>query len=236
MSEHFKDKYILITGAAGVLGAAVAQALDKKGAHLILLDHDLPRLEHLDDQLHSTTLVPCDLQAFEQLDRLAFGLAERFARLDGWVSCAVAFMALQPLLQIPLSQWQKEFAVNVTAHLKLLQVLMPLLVRSSAGRVVWPVDTSQLVPQAYWGGFALSQHVIMHMVQLYVEENPLTSVYINLFDPGPFASPLQAKAFPGKHPALYPAVADIANALITLLEEDCQTNGKVYKFREMPRI
>jgi short-subunit dehydrogenase len=237
LNEYFKGKYVLVTGAAGALGQAVALQLGQYGAHLILLDQNLGKLEQLDDQLHQhnvvTTLIPCDVADIDKHDMLSRSLAERFGKLDGWVSCAAEFSALQPILHLPISQWQKEITVNVTANLKLLQVLTPLLQHAAHGRVVFTVDTSINEPQAYWGSYAISQQMLSSIVRLYREENPSSSVQVNLFDPGPFASSIRSKAFPGENPNVYPDVNHIAEELIGLLRAECQISGEMRKFENI---
>lgn len=237
MNTYFKDKYVLVTGAAGALGQAIALQLGLCGAHLILLDKNLGKLEQLDDRLHQhnipTTLIPCDLANLDKLDMLSHSLAQRFGKLDGWVACAVGFSALQPILHLPISQWQKEITVNATANLKLLQGLMPLLQHTSHGRVVFTVDTSINEPRAYWGSYAISQQILISMVSLYQEENPNSPVKVNLFDPGPFASSTRSKAFPGESPESYPEVSDIAEQLIKLLRPECQISGEVHQFENI---
>ena len=61
-----KDHVILIAGAGGGLGSTAALALAKQGAHIILLDKSIPKLEKIYDLIVESgapepTLYPFDL-------------------------------------------------------------------------------------------------------------------------------------------------------------------------------
>ena len=72
MSQSFKDKTALITGATRGLGYQLALELAKQGAHIIALGRTVGSLEALDDEIKSVgsqaTLVPLDLLKVETID------------------------------------------------------------------------------------------------------------------------------------------------------------------------
>ena len=64
---EFKDKLALVTGASRGIGRAVAKALAREGAHVILAARREGSLEDVDDEIRaaggSATLVKLDLDA-----------------------------------------------------------------------------------------------------------------------------------------------------------------------------
>ena len=69
MSQRLSGKTALITGASRGLGAAIARAYAKEGAHVILLARTQGALEEIDDSIKSlggdSTLVVLDLKKWD---------------------------------------------------------------------------------------------------------------------------------------------------------------------------
>lgn len=62
MNIQWQNQVILVTGASGGIGHAVAKAFDEKGAHLILTGRDELKLKQLQQSLkHQHTIVAADI-------------------------------------------------------------------------------------------------------------------------------------------------------------------------------
>lgn len=74
---QLKDARILLTGATGGLGAALAAALTAQGAQLVLCGRDVQRLRRLRDTLGGTAHCVCgDLTRGHELDAVAVAAAD----------------------------------------------------------------------------------------------------------------------------------------------------------------
>ena len=95
-------KTVLLTGACGGIGSAVARALDAAGHHLLLLDLDPLALEALDDGLQGDhTLVPFDLwrSGFDAYVRLDGLIQEDNCKLDAVLNLSTVSGVSRPLKQ-----------------------------------------------------------------------------------------------------------------------------------------
>ncbi|MGD9021031.1 MAG: SDR family NAD(P)-dependent oxidoreductase, partial [Lysobacterales bacterium] len=117
-----KDKTILITGAAGGLGAALACACAGEGAELVLLDKDRHGLGSLSDMItdmgfNPPGLYPLDLAGagIDEFNELVETIGREYRGLDALVHCAVDFEGLQPLDQVEPHHWLRSMQVNVNA-------------------------------------------------------------------------------------------------------------------------
>ena len=85
-NKPFEGRVALVTGASRGIGAATAQALAAKGAHVILTARDDAALERVEDAIHNdggtATIAPVDLTENDGVARLAQAISSRWDALD----------------------------------------------------------------------------------------------------------------------------------------------------------
>jgi NAD(P)-dependent dehydrogenase (short-subunit alcohol dehydrogenase family) len=137
----------LVTGGAGHIGAAIAEALAEAGATIALTDRQLPELERSAAHIHGATGAMVATFDVELADEASVrGLPARVAAqcggLDVLVNCAAFVGATKldgwavPFEQQQSAAWRAAFEVNVTAAFELVQEALPLLKRSGKGAVI----------------------------------------------------------------------------------------------------
>lgn len=163
---------ILLTGACGGVGRALAETLDARGYDLLLLDIDPLALENLDADLKGDhTLVPFNLwgAGADDYGRLAQLVEEDHGALDALIHCAAFCGNLRPMVQIEPENWLKALQTNLTAPLWLTQALLPLL-RRARGRVLFTRFPDHTRQSAYWHGFGVSQAGLDALVRALFDE------------------------------------------------------------------
>ena len=210
----------LVTGASRGLGAAVAIGLAALGAHVVLVARTQGGLEETDDAIRSAggqaTLLPMDLRDGAQVDLIAPSLFQRFGRLDILVSNAGDIGTLTPTPHIDMKEWGGVHALNVEAPLRLIRGCAPLLLAAPAGRAVFVTAEHATMPHAYWGHYAASLAAARTLALTWAAETINTSLRVSLFDPGPMATRLRLRAFPGEPADTNPAPTSVAPRLIAL--------------------
>ncbi len=221
----------LITGASRGLGAAVAEQFAMEGAHLILVARTQGGLEETDDRVRavggSATLVPLDLTEFDEIDRMAAAVAERFGRLDVLVGNAAILPPLTPVGHLSPKNWQEGLDTNLTANWRLLRAFDPLLRRSEAGRVIMVTSGAAAGAFAYWAPYAAAKAALETLVACYAKEVEHTKVRANLLDPGTVRTAMRAQAFPGEKPETVRPPEEVAPVFVNLAEPACTLNGQV---------
>ncbi len=223
----------LITGASRGIGTAVARRFAAEGAQLVLVARTQGGLEEVDDAVRaaggSATLVPLDLADFAAIDRLGGAIAERHGRLDVLVGNAAILGGLRPVGHFPPDEWERVFAVNVTANWRLIRSFDALLRASDAGRAIFVTSGVTRGVFPYWGAYAASKAALEAMVRTYSGELGKTNVRVNLLDPGVVRTRMRAEAMPGEDPMTLPHPDDIAGAFVDLAEPACTKNGEVVR-------
>lgn len=140
-------KTAVITGGAGHLGAAIAEALAEAHATVVLVDRQGPQLEETAQAIRSRTSARVETFQLELADETAVrALPDQVAQLCGGldvlVNCA-AFVGTSQLegWAVPFEQqetaaWRAAFEVNVTSVFELVQAALPYLKSSGKGSVI----------------------------------------------------------------------------------------------------
>jgi NAD(P)-dependent dehydrogenase (short-subunit alcohol dehydrogenase family) len=237
VAASLSGRVALVTGASRGIGRAVALQLAKAGAHVIALARTQGALEELDDEIRGlggeATLVPCDLVDHEALDRLGAAIHERWGKLDILVGNAGLLGVLSPLGHIDPKEWDKVFAVNVTANWRLIRSLDPLLRKSDAGRVVFLSSGAghRAELRAYWGLYGTTKAALDALARFYAAETQnISNVRVNLFQPGPLRTTMRAKAMPGEDPMTLRTPEEAAPAILAMCAPEWSETGRLYDF------
>lgn len=115
---------ILLTGAAGGLGSAIADVLAQRGAQLVLSDLPCPALDRLSRKLG--TPVPADLSDQDVARALPALAARELGGLDGLVNCA-GIMQTKPLAELEPTDWQHMIDLNLTSTFHVTQQAAKLM-------------------------------------------------------------------------------------------------------------
>jgi 3-oxoacyl-[acyl-carrier protein] reductase len=139
---QFTGKTAIVTGAAHGFGRAIALALARRGAHVLICDI-------LDEQLHETrelcrkegaqcTPRLVDVRDKHSIENFVEEAIEAAGRVDILVNNAGGVLGQvgQPLEQVTLEQWQSIFDVNVSAAFWFAQAVTPGMKARRAGRII----------------------------------------------------------------------------------------------------
>lgn len=224
-ADTLSGRVILISGAAGGIGSAVARHCAAAGAQLILLDKALKKLEALSDELtddgmQAPIIHGMNLEGVGPAEylELATAIDQQFGRLDGLVHCAAMLGELSPLAQYDPELWARTLHVNLNAPFLLNQVCLPLLERSRDGRIIHTADRSGRQGLAYWGAFGVSHAGLEIMMQtLAAEVARKGRLRVTSLDPGAVDSQMRQQAYPAEHGSGLGSVDDVAQAYVYLL-------------------
>ena len=242
-TDLLKDRIILITGAAGAIGTAVAKACATYGATIILLDKSIPKLEKLYDEIEQAghpqpAIIPADLAGASPADyeTIVETLDKEFGRLDGLLHTAAFLGNRTPIEQYNLEEWNKSMQINLTAPFLLTRACLPLLKKSGDASIIFTTAEVGRHGKAYWGAYGIANAALENLMQILADETENnTSIRVNSVDPGSVNSSLWVKVFPGVDPTTWAKPEDIVNGYVYLLGEDSKGHsGKQFNLQNQP--
>ncbi|HEY1701322.1 MAG TPA: SDR family oxidoreductase [Trebonia sp.] len=139
LNERFTGQVIIVTGAAGGIGSAIARRAAAEGAHLVAAD----RSEGLTETMKSVlgpaapdwAAVTGNLAAEEAGQRLAATAMERFGRVDVLVNNAGGGI-IRPFLDHDETTMRETVDRNLWTAVYASKAVMPALIGQRRGRIV----------------------------------------------------------------------------------------------------
>jgi len=236
MTQAFEGKLALVTGASRGIGAAIAEALAREGAHVILTARTAGGLEEVEGRIHeqggSATIAPLDLTDGDSIARLGAAVRDRWGTLDLLVLNAAMLGTLTPVAQIDGKEFNRLLTLNLLAQQAMIATFDSMLRNSSAGRLIALTSKVGAHPRAFWGAYGASKAALDCLVASYGEEvRNLAPLKVAIVDPGATATAMRARAYPGEDPATVKPPGAVADAIVALLKSDFETGYRL----ELPR-
>jgi len=192
-------RIVLITGAAGGIGAACARRLAAEGARLVLADLDGPAVERLAGELGHVA-VRCDVTVRADIDRMVDTAYRRWGRLDVLFNNAGVIQG-KPLLDLTEEDWDRLMSVNLRAVFFVLQAAARRMLRQD------PIPGSELRGKliqtasiaAYRGGLPLTAHYaaskagVVSITRTAAQALAASKITSNCICPGVVDTPMWAK-------------------------------------------
>lgn len=222
-SNDFTDRVIMVTGATRGIGKAVATALVRLGATVILHGRRARALDKLWQELRALGPEPAvaalDLERAqgEQYQQLIDEIEKRYGRLDGLLHNASMLGDRSPIEDYDIALWQRVLHVNLTAPFILTRCLFPLLRASDDPSLVFTTSGVGNRGRAFWGAYSVSKFGTEGLAQIIAVENETAGIRCNLINPGGTRTDMRRTAYPAEDPMTLPAPEDIVGPYLWLL-------------------
>jgi NAD(P)-dependent dehydrogenase (short-subunit alcohol dehydrogenase family) len=236
-TDDFKDKTILVTGAANGIGRALSIELAKLGTQVLMLDKKLRHLEKLYDSIVESggtapVILPVDLNELDASSAtvIAQGIADDIGKLDGLVHNAAELGSPSPMDQYDMTHWQEVMQVNQHAPYLLTRAVLPLLKQVNQSQVMFTTADVARTPQAYWGAYAIAYAGVEAQMTLWSEEQEqISNIKFNSIDPGAVRTSFRRRSHPGESQEQLPTPQEIINAYLLVLSGHHEFNGAKLK-------
>ena len=201
-----------VTGGSSGIGAAMATALGRAGADVVLVARDAGRLTAAASALRDVSAgrvgyVSADLTSRPDVERAAAAICEPFGEPDVLVNCA-GINLRPPLADLSVAEWDLTLDVNLTAPFLLGQRFGPSMAARGWGRII--NVTSQQASRAFGdsGGYGASKGGLESLTRSQSEAWAASGVCCTCVCPGFVITPLTARA--SSDPARVAALAERA--------------------------
>lgn len=183
-------KTALVTGASGGIGAAIAQALHKQGANLVLSGTRTEALDKLAGELGSRVqTIACDLSDPAQVEKLVPAAEAAAGPLDILVNNA-GITRDNLFMRLKDEDWDQVLAVNLTAGFRLSRAVIKGMLKRKWGRIIGITSIIGVMGNAGQANYAASKAGMIAMSKSLAKEVAGRDVTVNCVAPGFIETPM----------------------------------------------
>jgi NAD(P)-dependent dehydrogenase (short-subunit alcohol dehydrogenase family) len=212
-----RNDVVMITGATGNLGRAVALAFAKQGASLCLVARKLGDPGRLRDEGAGDVLAcPADLTDAKAVDEAVAGALRRFGRIDALCNLAGGFEMGEAVHEISPESWARMMELNVGSVLRVCHAVVPQMLARKSGRIVNVGAFSALGGKARMGAYIASKSAVIRLTESMAAELREQGINVNCVLPSIIDTPENRAAMPKADPRKWVAPEALAEVVLFL--------------------
>tara|TARA_R100000664_G_scaffold27197_1_gene37741 strand:+ start:10078 stop:10806 length:729 start_codon:yes stop_codon:yes gene_type:complete len=184
------NKNVLITGAYGGLGKALAQKYLDENYNLFLSGRCLEKLELLMSELQknnthkcSILLYQCDLEDNSSIYRMIDRVKKRCKSIDVLINCAGTF-PINKLENVEIDEYLKCMQINLTAPFILIKEFSKNMVENKWGRIINIASSSAYAGSPRTCVYSASKHALLGLSRSLYKELKTEGVRVFCVSPG----------------------------------------------------
>lgn len=221
--SSLKDRVVIITGAVGNLGHAVAKRVQAQGGNTILVDRSSDRLQKTYSDMKSSTqhwlAGDVDMTDPQAVNAMAAEAHQRFGRLDGLVNTVGGFRGGQPVHETDLSEWDFLYDINVRTALNACRAVIPYMLKAQSGRIVNIASRNAFQGGANYAAYSAAKTAVLRLTESLAGELKARGINVNCIVPGTIDTPQNREAMPKADFSTWVLPEDIADVIAFLLSD-----------------
>ena len=204
---------VVLTGASGNLGRAVAAAFTDAGANVVLLDLKPPSDSAKQIFIQTNLLDPQSVQA------AADTILQRFGRVDVLCNLAGGFRMGAPVHETSDKDWDFLLNLNARTVLNTAKAVVPGMIKSGGGKIVNVGAYAAQKGAAQMGAYIASKSAVIRLTETMAAELREHNINVNCVLPAIIDTPENRAAMPKADPRKWVAPKDLA-AVVLFLASD----------------
>lgn len=204
--SDFKNKTIIITGAAMGLGLATAEELASKEANLTLVDYNEEALNKAKDELSRKypdarfLMVTADVSDEEAVKNYVDATVKEFGKIDGFYNNAGIEGKQAPLTEYDVNVFKKVVDINLMGVYYGMRYVIPVMQKNGGGKIVNVASVGGIRGVMNQTAYVATKHAVAGMSKNAALEYGRDGILTNAIAPGAIKTPMVAEAFKQVNP------------------------------------
>lgn len=183
---NLKDKVVLITGATGGIGGAIAQQMKEAGATVVVTGRNLEKLSAFDD---SFIKIASDLSADGAAEKLVNDTIEKAGRIDVLINNA-GITKDTLMMRMTDEQFDDVINTNLRATFKMCRAVIMPMMKQRAGRIINMASIVGVVGGVGQTNYAASKGGMIALTKSIAAEVGSRGITANCIAPGFIKTPM----------------------------------------------
>ena len=217
-----KDKVAIVTGAGRGIGRAVALALAREGADVVLAAKTASQITAVAEEVQAlgrqALAAPTDVAQKAQVEAMVSQAWDRFGRVDILVNNAGVAIH-NPFPSIREEDWDLNMAVNLKGVFLCTQAVFSRMCAQGHGHIVNVASTAGKRGPANFGAYSASKFGVVGFSEVTAAEGRPHGVKASVVCPGPVDTVMRRENHPGDVQAHLSQPEDIAEAIVFLVTQ-----------------
>lgn len=186
-SLEFKEKVVVITGAAKGIGKATALAFGNRGAAVVLVDLLEEELENVRGIIQkngdSALALRGDVSDINQVKDIIQKIVQNFKKIDVLVNNAGIDPGSAPVVDITDEMWDKALAVNLKSVFYFCRSIVPIMKDIGKGCIVNVASIAAKEPNENMAPYAVSKAGMICFSRVLAKEVAKDNIRVNSIAP-----------------------------------------------------
>jgi NAD(P)-dependent dehydrogenase (short-subunit alcohol dehydrogenase family) len=215
-----QHRTVVVTGAAGNLGRAVAKAFAALGANLVLVDLKREALEAVYGVENAQRLFAAtNLLDQNQVNQSVAAAMQRFGRIDVLCNLAGGFRMGESVHDSTDQNWDFLFNLNNRTLLHTTRAIVPHMLQAGGGKIINVGAFAAQKGQAQMGLYTASKSVVIRLTESMAAELRTRNINVNCVLPTVLDTPENRAAMPDANPANWVTPEALADVIVFLASD-----------------
>jgi short-subunit dehydrogenase len=201
----FKNKNIVISGATGGFGSALAFKYFQEGANLLLIGRNNNKLNSLKNKLIKDKInnqfiltIKLDLSNLDIIKKVIIKEFGNITKIDTLINCAAIQGPIGKSWENNFKEWQKTFNTNFYSTMILTNTILPFMLKHNSGSIINISGGGSTSSRPDFSSYAISKTAIVRYTEILADELSNTKIKVNSVAPGIMATNMIKKVIKNK--------------------------------------
>ena len=220
----FKDRVVVVSGAAGNLGSVVSHAFVSSGAKTGLLDRRPGRLQevcgHLADDPNHILIGTVDMTDPDSVESSIQQVIDKHGRVDVLVNTIGGYRGGTPIHETNPKDWDFMFELNARSVFLSCRAVVPHMLEQGSGKIVNVGARPGVKGAADAGAYSGAKSAVIRLTETLSEELKDLGINVNCVLPGHVDTPENRKQEPEADFSRWVAPSAVADVILFLASDE----------------